>query len=227
MRADRLGRRATLAAWYAVLALWALPIGALPASTPTLAEVLNAHCRAREATKSLRARFVQTKVFAALDERDTSSGVLCYRRPDALRWQYLEPDTSWTVVRGQSGWSVFPGIRQVQKFTLRGARAEALLSVIGFGSCGRDLRESFRIALRPGGDGAHVLEMVPEDPRFAASFARVDLTLDAKDFLPRKVVMREVSGDTTSFEFLGLERDARLADGLFEYEIPKGYTVVE
>src|SRR5512139_2959471 len=101
---------------------------AIPATVtapPTAAEALRAHCAAREATVTLRAQCVQVKVFENLGEEDRSSGVLYYRKPDAVRWQYSEPDTSWTVLQGDKGWSVFPRIRQVQKFDLQRSQAEA------------------------------------------------------------------------------------------------------
>ena len=216
-----------LGAFIGLLVFCTVPQAVLGAAPRTLPEVLEAHCQAREATRTLRARFVQTKVFEVLGEEDASSGVLYYLKPDAVRWQYFEPDTSWTVLRGEKGWSVFPRIRQVQKFELRGSRVDALLSIVGFGSCGRDLEEVFQITLDTSTEGSDVLTMVPKDPEVAASFERVDLTLDPQDHLPRQVVMHEVSGDTVRFEFLDLERGGRVEDKLFEYETPKGYEVVE
>jgi len=201
---------------------------AAPRSTQlTVAEVLQAHCSAREATVTLRARFVQTKVFEALQEEDTSSGVLYYRKPDAVRWQYSTPDTSWTVLRGAKGWSVFPRIRQVQKFDLQQSRTEAALSIVGFGTCGKDLHEAFGITLAAGDDGLQVLAMTPQEPEMAARFDRIDLALDPKDHLPRQVVLHESSGNTVRFEFRDLEPGARIEDKLFEYEVPQGYEVVE
>ena len=176
---------------------------------------------------TLRTHFVQTKVFEALGEADTSSGVLYYRKPDAVRWQYFAPDTSWTVLRGDKGWAIFPGIRQVQKFDLKKSRADAVLSIVGFGSCGANLGEAFQITLTTAAGGSHVLAMRPKNPEIGAYFDRVELTLDPRDYLPRQVVMHETSGDTVRFEFLDLQRGARVEDKLFEYQTPKGYEVVE
>ena len=180
-----------------------------------------------EATATLRARFVQTKVFEALSEEDTSAGVLYYRKPDAVRWQYTAPDSSWTVLRGGKGWSVFPRIRQVQKFDLQQSQAEAVLSIVGFGACGKDLERAFEIGLSTGDDGLQVLAMKPREPEIAARFERIDLGLDPGDHLPRRVVLHESSGNTVRFEFHDLERGATIRDELFEYAVPKGYEVVE
>lgn len=211
----------------ALLTLAAATPPAPPAAPAAVAAVLQAHCRAREATATLQARFVQTKVFAALGEADTSSGVVYYRKPDAVRWQYLAPDTSWTVLHGELGWSVFPRIRQVQKFNLQRSQAEAVLSIVGFGACGKDLQDAFEISLVASGAAAQVLVMTPREAGIAARFARIELTLDSQDHLPRQVVLHESAGDTMRFEFLDLARGRRIEDKLFEFEIPKGYEVVE
>lgn len=193
----------------------------------TLAEVLAAHCRAREATATLRARFVQTKVFEALGESDTSSGILYYRKPDAVRWQYLAPDTSWTVLQGNSGWAIFPRIRQAQKLDLKRSKVDAVLSIVGLGSCGEGLEEAFEIALATPAGGGPALELVPKKPELRAYFDRVDLGLDGQDFLPRRVVLHETSGDTVRFEFAELRRGVRIDAALFEFVAPPGYEVVE
>jgi len=224
---DSFHRRVRLLGCVVLLALGGSIPAAPGATEPTVTEVLQAHCSAREATATLRARFAQTKVFEALGEEDTSSGLLYYRRPDAVRWQYETPDSSWTVLHGEKGWSVFPRIRQVQKFDLRQSQAEAVLSIVGFGACGEDLQKTFEITLVAGGGDLQVLVMTPQEPEMAARFERIDLALDRKDHLPRQVVLHESSGNTVRFEFLELERGSRLEESLFEYEVPDGYEVVD
>lgn len=196
------------------------------ADLPPLARVLASHCQARQQLASLRARFVQTKVFEVLQEEDQSQGTLYYRQPDAVRWQFTKPDSSYTVLRGDSGWAVFPDIRQVQRFGLQGSRAANVLAIVGFGSCGPDLERAFRIALASGERGAPVLVLQPAAPELAASFDRIELTLDPVSHLPRKVSLHETSGDVVRFEFFDLQPGVPVDSGLFEYTVPKGFEVV-
>jgi outer membrane lipoprotein carrier protein len=192
----------------------------------SLAEVLDAHCRARDATATLRARFVQTKVFTVLGEKERSAGVLYYRKPDRLRWEYLEPDRSWTVIDGDRGWAVFPRIHQVHRFDLGASRTEGILSLVGFGACGPAFAESFDMTLASGAGAAPVLSMTPRRPEIAASFTRIELTLDPKDHLPRAVVLHETTGDTIRFEFVDVQRGIALEGSLFQFTAPEGYSVV-
>jgi outer membrane lipoprotein carrier protein len=202
------------------------PTGVRAAAPRRLAEVLEAHCRAREATSTLRARFVQTKVFTVLGEKERSAGVVYYRKPDQLRWEYLEPDRSWTVIQGDRGWAVFPRIHQVQRFNLGASRTDGILSIVGFGACGPAFAASFDVTLVSGADAAPVLSMVPRRPEIAASFTRIELTLDPKDHLPRAAVLHETTGDAIRFEFVDVRRGIALEGSLFQFTAPEGYSVV-
>lgn len=197
------------------------------AAAPSLAELVKGHCRARAETSTLRTRFVQTRTFAAIGEEERSAGVLHYRRPDALRWEYDEPDASWTLIRGRRGWAVFPGIRQVQTFELGSGRVDGILSVVGFAECGPAFAASFEITEGPrADDGRPVLSLRPVRAELAASFSHIELALDPGDLLPRRVVLKETGGDTIRLEFRDLRRNVTLDPSLFEFTTPKDYSVV-
>ncbi len=213
-----------LAAW--LLIALALPSG-LHGGEVTLDEVIARHCRARESMAALKAQFTQKKVFTLFDETETSKGAVYFAQPDRIRWQYSEPDQSSTVINGTYGWSVFPHLKQVQKFTLEGSKTNKVLSIVGFGSCGGPLQESFEIVLAGSGKNAYVLQMTPTDEDVSPFFSRVDLTLDRKDYLPRKIELYEKSGDILIFEFSNLDRKVGLEAALFEYVVPEGYEVVD
>ena len=210
----------------ALLLMTLLPT-ALSAGGPTLEEVLASHCRAREATTALKAKFNQTRVFTLFDEEETSKGMLYFAQPGRICWQYSQPDKSSTVINEQSGWSVFPDIKQVQKFDLAGSQTNKVLSIVGFGPCGSPLTESFDITMSTGKKGAFILEMTPTDEGITPYFSRVALTLDKSDYLPRKIELHEKSGDILIFRFSDLKQNIELDTAIFEYAVPEGYEVVE
>jgi outer membrane lipoprotein-sorting protein len=224
-KGDAIGTATRLAALAQIALVLSGPARAM--AVPSLAELVAGHCRARAETSTLRTRFVQTRSFAALGEEERSFGVLYYRRPDSLRWEYAEPDPSWTVIRGRRGWAVFPRIRQVQTFDLGSSRVDGLLSVVGFAACGPAFAESFEITMGPRAeDGRPVLSLAPLRAELAASFTRIELTLDPRDLLPRRVVLHETTGDRVSLEFRDLRRKVPLDPSLFEFITPKHYSVV-
>jgi outer membrane lipoprotein-sorting protein len=210
----------------AVLAGLVFPAAA-PAGPPTLDEIIAEHCRARAECATVTANFKQTKVFTLFDEQETSSGKLFYARPDRICWQYEKPDNSSTVINGSAGWSVFPNIKQVQKFKLAGSQTNKVLSIVGFGQCGRPLTESFNIKMGEGGRKTYLLIMEPIDPAIRPYFTRIDLTLDRSDYMPRKIQLYEKAGDVLRFEFRDLKTDKKLDGAMFDLVVPDGYEVVE
>jgi outer membrane lipoprotein-sorting protein len=211
----------------AVTALAAAGREASPAPPLSVPEILAAHCRARAALSTLRTRFAQTKVFTAIGVEEKSTGTFYYRKPDAFRWEYGEPDGSFTVIDGRRGWAVFPRIRQARRIHLEDARREGMLSVVGFGACGPAFAESFDVTALRGRGGAVVLTMRPLRPDVAALFTAIELTLDPRDDLPRMVVLDETTGDRTRFEFLDVRRDVRMEGTLFQYAPPGDYEVID
>lgn len=203
------------------------PPRVLGAGQPTLDDVLARHCKAREAITTLKAQFIQTKVFTLFDEKEVSKGTLYFAQPERIRWQYSEPDRSSTVINGERGWSVFPDIKQVQTFELEGSKTNKVLSIVGFGRCGALLTESFEVSLSPGKKGALVLAMKPTDKDITPYFSRVDLTLDGRDYLPRRIELHEKAGDILVFEFSDLDRNIELNKSMFDCVVPDGYEVVE
>jgi outer membrane lipoprotein-sorting protein len=200
------------------------PSPAPPLSVP---EILAAHCRARAALSTLRTRFAQTKVFTAIGVEEKSTGTFYYRRPDAFRWEYGEPDGSFTVIDGRNGWAVFPRIRQARRIHVEDARREGMLAVVGFGACGPAFAESFDVTVRRSRGGGAVLTMKPLRPDVAALFSAIELTLDPRDDLPRTVVLDETAGDRTRFDFLDVRRDVRIQGSLFQYAPPGDYEVID
>ncbi len=197
------------------------------ASGQTVEEVLAGYCRAREATVALETKFTQRKILTLFDEEEIAKGTLYFAHPDRIRWQYSEPDRSTTVINGNWGWSVLHDIKQVQRFRLDGSTTNKVLSIVGFGSCGGSLRESFAISLGDGGKGGYLLEMTPTDAQIRPYFSRVDILIDRSDYLPRKIEMHERSGDLLVFEFENLDRESIPDSTLFEFALPEGFELVE
>ncbi len=194
---------------------------------PSLDEVLEAYCSARESLVSLRARFTQTKVFTLFDEREKSSGEFAFLAPDMIRWSFTEPDSTVTVINGKAAWTVLPHIRQVQKVALSGSSTDRVMSIIGFGSCGEELRRDFDITLGKGGEGMIRLRLGPVSDDISPYFSLIELDLDPSDDLPRRVVFHELSGDLLVFRFDSLRQGVPVSPDEFKLTVPDDYELIE
>jgi outer membrane lipoprotein carrier protein len=193
----------------------------------TLDGVLDAHCAAREGLVSLRASFTQTKVFTLFDDEEEASGDFAFLRPGRIKWSFTSPDSTVTVMDGQSAWTVMPHIRQVQKVRLGGSSTDRIMSIIGFGSCGAEMREDFEITLKGQEGGLILLEMIPVSEDISPYFSLIVLGLDPGDHLPRRIVFREHSGDLMAFEFRDMAPGADVDAVEFEFSVPDGYVLTE
>ncbi|HZR84708.1 MAG TPA: outer membrane lipoprotein carrier protein LolA [Candidatus Binatia bacterium] len=144
--------------------------------------------------RAIRADFRQVKRIALLRDPLVSTGTLEFRAPDHVRWEVVTPEPLVVEIDGGSLRAGEPG--NVAKVEQEGA-----LAVF------RDLGEIFtatgnyakRFAIQAGaGDASFVL--VPRDPQIARVLSAVELTFDPANGVPRRVALREASGDRTEID---------------------------
>lgn len=197
------------------------------AAQESLDDILAAHCHARAELKSLKADFTQTRVFTIFEEEEISRGEFYFLRPNRVLWQFLEPDSSRTVLNGDAGWTVLPGVKQVQRIALGGSSTDRVLSIVGFGPCGGELSDFFEIEMVPADDGPFHLRLAPMDESISPYFSAIELFLDRDDFLPRRIVFTEISDDLVIFEFSRVDKGAQIDESLFEWSVPEGFELIE
>jgi len=126
--------------------------------------------------KSLEASFVQTRTLKILKKPIVSRGVIAYRRPSDLRWEYQSPLATLLVVRkGNAQRLLKHGPEWV---TDHSAKLEVMKVVLGEISLWLDgnfsASKTFRPELRPAtkSEPAHVA-LVPLDPALGKIIARI------------------------------------------------------
>jgi outer membrane lipoprotein-sorting protein len=211
----------------ATFALALIVLSSPGAAEESLDDVLAAHCEARAALKSLEADFTQTRVFTIFEEEEVSSGEFFFLHPGRVLWQFYDPDSSRTVLRGDTGWTVLPGVKQVQRITLGGSSTDRVLSIVGFGPCGGELADYFDIEMMPVSEGPFHLHLSPIDDAISPYFSVIELFLDREDFLPRRIVFTEISEDLVIFEFSRMESGVDIDESKFEWSVPEGFEVLE
>ena len=85
----------------------------------------------------------------------------------------------------------------------------------------------FEIMLKGEEDGLVVLGMVPLSADISPYFSHIGLGLDKGDWLPRRIVFTEHSGDLLIFEFDSMEPGAEVGEDEFELQLPEGFELIE
>lgn len=166
-----------------------------------------------EATRDLRARFVQTYTYAALGRRQVSTGTLEVKKPGRMRWDYATPSVKTIVVNGSRLVQYEPEANQAyvdERFDAT-AMSAAVTFLLGTGS----LEKEF--TLSAGAPGELVLRPRQADPRVES----VTLTVGADGQVGRTRVV-DGQGNVNDLAFEEVQRNAGVADGRFELALPAG-----
>lgn len=196
--------------------------GATPVA-PAADRVITSLQERYNATESFKAAFQQEIESQALGQKLVSSGMVYYRRPGRMRWEFFGPDRQTVVADGKTLWIYQETQRQVIKLPLeRAFRTTTPLSfLVGLG----DIRHDFRARLEPPEqEGRIVLHLRPRDS--GADLGALELDLAAGTYDIVGALVTDATGGTTRWEFTGLERNITLADDLFQFTVPERVDVV-
>lgn len=199
-----------------------------PAQAVEKLEEVIAKLQARyEGVEDLQADFTQVTQFKGFTQTLTSRGRF-FLKKGKLRWDYLEPSQQQIFVEGDNVLFYVPEHRQVIKTRL-GVELDSQVPVrllAGSGHLDRDFNIRWRDGTKQQGtDGAYLLTLVSKTP--TPDFAEIQIEVDPKVFLIRKISLQEPGGNGSTFEFSRIKINHGLKDRLFTFAIPEGVVVVE
>jgi len=175
--------------------------------------------------KTLRAEFTETYRGAGIDR--TESGTLWLKKPGKMRWEYRSPKEKLFVSDGKAAWFYVPGDRQARKTEVR--KLEDLRSPLAFLLGKTRLEKELQgLSLAPDQHpveaGDVILRGVPKALENRVSQVLVEVTTPMRQI--RRLVVEEVDGSTTEYQFRSIEVDGAVQDGQFSFTPPPGVETV-
>jgi outer membrane lipoprotein carrier protein len=188
---------------------------------PEAARVVAALQARYDATSSFEAAFKQQIELVALGQQLESWGVVYYRRPGRMRWEFAGPEKQTVVADGRILWMYQEAQRQVVKIELADAfqTSTPLSFLIGLGK----LADDFDAQLAPGSTPARPALLLR--PRAPGDVGALELHLSPSYDIIGALVT-DAMGGTTRWSFSDLRRNAVLGDELFDFAVPDGVDVV-
>lgn len=208
-----------------LLASWLVP--AL-AHASRLDEILAEMKEAGDRLERLSADFQQTDYDFILKDQEASQGKLYLKVPGRLRWETEPPRAKILVVKDGLARLYNPTANQVNEFEQgkgKGAKTGADL-LVGFGKSNEKIRENYDVSLVEETPRDVVLSLVPKPTSSASIFARIELTLEKKTWLPVKSVFYESNRNHTEIQFHDVVLNGSLPDGIFELKLPKNVEII-
>ncbi len=171
---------------------------------------------------SLRASFRQTEKVATLGRAKEDSGVVMFRRPSGMRWEYAPPREKLIVASGDVLWISMPDERRAYRYPLdrsqlarsplallfdREQRLGGFFTATGLTRTGNEVR----VQLKP----AQTQETT----------VSVTLIVNDRDARVTGTIIRDVFGNVTSVWLDEVVEGAALDPSLFAFRPPTGYVV--
>jgi outer membrane lipoprotein-sorting protein len=199
---------------------------AAPAQAADTAQVLKSLEAAGRTLKTMKARFVETKVSVLLDESSESRGEVALQVPGRFRWDYKAPQPGVMLVKGGQFARYVPQSKQV----FRGpAKGEADL-LVGFGPGAAGLTGKYDVKLvgeeQVGDVPTHVLDLTTRKGQ-AGLFAGIRLWIHKARFIPVQTRLTEPTGDHTTVRFEQVVVNGPLGAKAFDLVLPRDVVEVK
>lgn len=165
---------------------------------------------------AFEADFVEEKRVSVLTDIALSKGKMYYRRPNNIRWEYIEPQQILLVAVDEGVLLINNGQQIREANAIRGF-LEISNMIKGFidGSALND-KSMFGLSYFEDSDGAFVIRMVPKNRRMRQFME--ELTLTFKDGLIHSFGMQQ-SGDLTLIVFSNILVNKPISDSIFSLDL--------
>lgn len=195
--------------------------------TPSLADEVS-HVAAKvqeryEKISDLKAKFTQTVTYRSIGKSQTDEGIVKFKKPDRMKWEYLSPGKQIIVCDGKKIWFYLPEDAQVMTADIKAAFSAETPSnfLSGMGK----LTEEFNVQLKREDKALFCLNLLPRKP--IENLKELVICVDRKDYLVRESHLIDNMGNETVVRFRDIEVNTGLKDSEFEFKVPEGVEVIE
>jgi outer membrane lipoprotein carrier protein len=189
-------------------------------SNSDLKQVLSRLQRHYRDTNSFSAKFneVVTTVGAPKRER---SGVVSFRKPGRMRWEFAAPEVQTIVSDGEMLYSYDPELNQVVQTPLKNAikSSSATSFLLGMGNISRDFKAAFANSIAS--DGLVHLLLDSKGGGY-----KIEIGLDPKTYNLMTLTLTDQLGDVTKVDFTDIHNNVELPDSTFAFKTPAGADIV-
>jgi outer membrane lipoprotein carrier protein len=207
--------------FFAFLALAVIAAGQ-QTDTKALAHGVDQHYNG---LKSLKCSF--TEIYEAPGISRTESGTLWLKKPGRMRWEYREPREKLFLADSHTAYFYVPGEKQARKTPIK--NLDDLRSPVRYLLGKTKLEKEFNglsaapdVAPLHAGDS--VLRGVPKSMEDRISEVVLEIS-PAHQIL--RILIREVDGTTTDFQFSQIEENVPMQATLFRFTPPPGVETIQ
>ena len=194
-----------------------------PVSAPMksdLKQVLSRLQRHYRDTNSFSAKFNEEITTVGAPKRERS-GVVSFRKPGRMRWEFAAPEVQTIVSDGEMLYSYDPELNQVVQTPLKQAikSSSATSFLLGMGNINRDFKAAFANSVASDGLVHLLLDS-------KAGGYKIEIGLDPKTYNLATLTLTDQLGDVTKIDFSDIHNNVELPDSTFAFKTPAGADIV-
>ena len=202
-----------------ILIYIALPLGLqaqVQLSAQEQEKILDRIESSSSATASMRCEFTQNKTMKMLKGDMKSSGVMYFRKPDKLRWQYNSPYKYIFILNG--GKVKMESASSSQSIDVKQNKMFRQIADIMLGSItGGGLKNSSDFAVDIFRDGdSYFARLTPKKKEIKQIYESIEIWFNPSMTMVSSVRMKEKTGDETVVKLLNVKTNGSFDDKLFD-----------
>lgn len=172
--------------------------------------------------QDIQANFTQFTTSASIKQTQKAEGVVSFKKPGMMRWEYKSPGKDIIVSDGMTIWVYQQDIGQVMVGNaIDNGTSISNNFLAGIGN----LKKDFDITLAEGDITTHLLKLNPKTPQ--PNVQKLYIAVDKKTFLVTKTIIYDLLGNETKVIFENMKTNQSLSGNIFKFKIPEGVKVVK
>jgi len=175
-----------------------------------------------EGIQNIQADFVQLTTSSATKETQKADGLVYFKKPGMMKWEYKSPTNDIIVSDGRTIWAYQQDIGQVMVGNASDSSASISNNFLaGMGN----LKKDFDIELEKPDNNSYVLKLNPKVPQ--PNIQRLYIAVDKKTSLVKQTIVFDLLGNETKVIFENLKINQSVPANIFKFKIPEGVRVVK
>jgi outer membrane lipoprotein carrier protein len=175
-----------------------------------------------EKTTDLKASFIQEVTIKSMKKTEREEGVVTFKNPRMMLWDYLKPKAKKLVINAQKAWLYVPEDRMVYvqnaDDVYRSRMAVKFLS--GIGKLSDDFQIRFTKDNPLDAEGNYHLTLTAKEA--GGGIEKLYLIVDGKTFQIIQCRFNDAFGNTTRLRFSDIRLNTGVSDKFFTFTVPAG-----
>jgi outer membrane lipoprotein-sorting protein len=175
-----------------------------------------------EKTTDLKASFIQEVTIKSMKKTEREEGVVTFKNPRMMLWDYLKPKAKRLVINAQKAWLYVPEDRMVYvqnaDDVYRSRMAVKFLS--GIGKLSEDFQARFTKDNPLDAEGNYHLTLTARET--GGGIEKLSLIVDGKTFQIIQCRFNDAFGNTTRLRFSDIRLNTGVTDKFFTFTTPAG-----